>query len=74
MSVSINVGLIDRVLRLGISVVLFYLALFYPSTSSDAVTSYTLIAVAAINAVVALIGICPIYLLIGVNTHNSESE
>lgn len=68
MSAKINVGLIDRILRLGISVVLFYLALFFPATSQDAMTSYILIAAGVINTVVALIGICPVYMLIGVST------
>lgn len=75
MSAKINVGVIDRILRLGISVVLFYLALFYPVTSQDVMTSYILIAAGVINTVVALIGVCPVYMLIGVSTASrTEAE
>ena len=74
MSAKTNVGLIDRILRLGISGALFYLALFYPATSQDAMTSYILLAAGVINTVVALVGICPVYMLIGINTAKLESE
>lgn len=75
MSAKVNVGLVDRVLRLGISGVLFYLALFFEPTSQDAVTSYILIGAGVVNTVVALVGICPVYMLIGVSTADrSETE
>ncbi|MDH5785312.1 MAG: DUF2892 domain-containing protein [Chromatiales bacterium] len=74
MSNKVNVGLLDRILRLGISGILFYLAFFFPPTAQDAMSSYILIAAGVINAVVALIGICPVYMLIGVNTANNKSE
>lgn len=68
MSTKINVGVIDRVLRLGVSVVLFYLAFFFPATADDTMVQSILIGVGAIFTVVALIGICPVYMLIGVST------
>ena len=71
MAGKVNVGLFDRVIRLGVSAVLFYLALVFPATSQDAMTSYILITAGVINTVVALIGICPVYMLIGVNTAKS---
>ena len=74
MSAKTNVGLIDRILRLGISVVMFYLALFYPATSQDAMTSYILIAAGVVNTIVPLIGICPVYMLIGISTAKTDSE
>lgn len=72
MSMKSNVGLIDRMLRLGVSMILFYLAFYFPATASDVVTSYTLVAMGAINAIVALIGICPVYLMIGVKTNRAS--
>jgi hypothetical protein len=72
MSTKTNVGMIDRALRLSLSVILFYLALFYPVTSQDMMTSYILIGAGVINTVVALIGICPVYMLIGINTAKTE--
>ncbi len=74
MSAKTNVGFIDRILRLGISAVMFYLALFYPATSQDAMTSYILIAAGVVNTIVPLIGVCPVYMLIGISTAKPESE
>ncbi len=74
MSDKTNVGLVDRILRLGISVVLFYLALFFPATSQDTMTSSILLVVAVVNTIVPLIGICPVYMLIGISTAKSDSE
>lgn len=68
MSIKINVGVLDRLLRLAVSAVLFYLALYYPATADDSVTSVTLLVAVAINSLVALIGICPVYMALGVNT------
>ena len=64
-----NVGFFDRLIRLGISVVFFYLAFSYPDTSNDVVTSSVLVAIGVINTMVAVIGICPVYLMIGVKTN-----
>jgi hypothetical protein len=74
MSVKRNVGLVDRLIRLGISLILFYLALLFPATAEDVVTSYVLLAAGAINMIVALIGVCPVYLAIGINTAKPQSH
>jgi hypothetical protein len=71
-SIQSNVGLGDRLLRLGISLILFYLAFYFPATAEDVVTSYVLLAVVVINTLVALIGVCPVYLAIGINTAKSR--
>lgn len=71
MSMRTNVGLVDRLIRLGISLILFYLAFLFPATAEDVLASYILLAVGVINTVVALIGICPIYMAIGINTAKS---
>ncbi len=68
-----NVGLIDRIIRLLISAPLFYLALYFPMTAEDTVASYTLLAVGAVNTIVALIGVCPVYMAIGVNTAKPQA-
>ena len=68
MSVTTNVGVVDRLLRFALSAVLFYLALYFPATAEDGITSVTLLLVAAINTLVALLGICPVYMALGVNT------
>lgn len=74
MSVKTNVGLIDRIIRLGVSVALFYLALYFPATAEDMVASYILLAAGVVNTIVALIGICPVYMAIGVNTARQTTE
>ncbi len=71
MSAKTNVGLIDRIIRLGISAALFYLALYFPMTAEDMMTSYILLASGVVNAVVAIIGVCPVYMAIGIKTVKS---
>jgi hypothetical protein len=68
MALQRNVGLIDGILRTGISLIMFYLAFFYPDTAQDPVTASILGIIGAINLIVALVGICPVYLLTDINT------
>jgi len=73
-SEKFNVGLVDRILRLGISAILIYLALYYPLTAEDPLTSYVLLAMGVLNGVVAVIGICPVYMLIGIKTNGARGN
>lgn len=74
MSIERNVGVVDRLIRLAVSGVLFYFALYYPATANDPVTFYVLSAMGAINTVAALAGICPVYLALGVSTNKTVDE
>lgn len=74
MSIERNVGLLDRIARLGVSVALFYFAFFYPATANDPISFYVLLAMGAINTLAALVGICPVYLALGVSTNKADAE
>ena len=69
-----NMSYIDRLLRLGVSAICFFLALYYRPVASDMLISYTVIAVGVINGAVSLIGLCPVYMLVGINTNKSENN
>lgn len=64
---SINMGKLDRIARLVISVILLLLA-FGTSALGSGLLFWIALIVAVIFAVTALIGNCPLYRLIGVNT------
>ncbi len=74
MSDKRNVGVIDRVIRLGVSGALFYFALYFPATANDSLSFFILLAMALINTVAALIGICPVYMALGIRTNRNAEE
>lgn len=60
-----NIGNIDRVFRLVIPVIVILLTFFKVVTGT---LGLIFLIVAAILAVTSLIGICPLYSLLGINT------
>ncbi|NIZ09916.1 DUF2892 domain-containing protein [Pseudooceanicola sp. HF7] len=62
-----NMGLVDRLLRAALAVVLLVLALGTPLLSS-ALLFWGTIVVALIFGVTALIGVCPLYRPFGIKT------
>lgn len=60
-----NMGMIDRVLRLVVSVVLAYL---YFSGTVEGTLGIVLIAAAAIFTLTAIVSFCPIYTILGLST------
>lgn len=67
-----NVGRLDQILRLGISLVLIYIGFIDDRFVSDPISSTILGAIGIINAIVALIQHCPAYTLAGINTLRKE--
>lgn len=66
-----NVGTLDKAIRVLIAIIAFYLA--YTNQFGTTV-SYILYAVAAIMVVVALVGFCPLYPLLGLNSSDKKKE
>lgn len=62
---SRNVGNVDRAIRLGIAVLLLYLGL---GVYAGSTLGIILAIVALIPLATALVGTCPLYTLLGVNT------
>lgn len=67
-----NVGRLDQILRLGISLILIYLGFVDELLISDPLSSSILGAIGILNAIVALAQHCPVYSLAGINTLKKE--
>lgn len=70
MSLSLNVGGTDRVIRLVLGIVLIALAYFGIFTGTAAIVAYV---VGAIAIVTGLVNFCLLYLPFGINTRKSKS-
>lgn len=73
MKIERNIGTLDRVLRLGISGAMVYFG-FFSTYISDHLSGMALGIFGAANVVVALVGFCPLYRLIGINTHTHRPQ
>ncbi len=62
---SANVGSADKIIRFVIAAVAVILAI---ATGPSAILGIILFIVAAVMVLTALVGVCPLYKLIGVNT------
>lgn len=66
---EINVGMIDRVLRAVLGLVLLYLAFFSGLAAFDTgLLKYAAAAVGVVMLVVAAVRICPVYSVLGIKT------
>ncbi len=63
-----NIGQLDSILRIGISSVLIYISLIDTAFVADPLSSGILAFAGLGNLLVALIRICPLYTLTGINT------
>ncbi len=69
-----NMGRIDQVLRLGISIVLIYVGFVDQELINDHLTSMIAGIIGIVNLLSALIGICPLYSITGINTCHKEGK
>jgi len=63
-----NIGLLDRILRIGISSILVYISLIDTEFIADPLSSGILAFIGLANLFVALAGFCPLYTVTGINT------
>lgn len=74
MALQCNIGGIDRILRVGISLLMIYFGFINDTIIADQVASTILGTLGLASMFVAAIGICPLYFIIGFNTCSSEDE
>ena len=67
---SINVGGMDRMIRVVIGLALLALGLFHVFTGTAAIVAYVVAAVAIITGIVRF---CPAWALFGINTSGSQA-
>ncbi len=70
-----NVGRLDQVLRIGISLGLLYIGFIDRTLVGDSFSATILGVVGVLNLLVALSRICPLYSLVGIDTcHTTHRE
>lgn len=74
MTVKQNIGGFDRILRIGISLVMVYFGFINESIITDEVAGSILGIFGLASLLVAVIGVCPLYSVIEFNTCNSKDE
>ena len=62
-----NVGRLDQLLRVGISLGLIYVGFVNEKIIVDELSSYVIGIIGVLNLVVALVGFCPLYVVAGIN-------
>ena len=68
MKIKQNIGMLDRVFRIGICGAMIYLGFFEHSIVTDEVARIILGVFGCIMLLTALVGNCPLYEVIGLNT------
>lgn len=63
-----NIGWVDMLFRIILSLIMIYFGFIDNSVIDDEVARMMLGIIGSISMLIALIGICPFYLLIGYNT------
>ena len=66
-----NMGTIDKAVRLVVAAIII---LLYFTNLISGTLAVVLLVVAAILAITSLIGICPLYMLFGINTLSKKSN
>lgn len=75
LSISKNIGHIDQIFRLGISLSMIYFGFFDLSLIQDEFSATIVGIFGSLNLIVALIQFCPLYAVVGINTYcQSKSE
>jgi len=69
-----NLGLIDRILRIGIGLTMTYAGFVNQSLVADDVARMALGLMGSFMITIALIGVCPMYSLIGFSTATQQVD
>ncbi|PPS39134.1 DUF2892 domain-containing protein [Chroococcidiopsis sp. TS-821] len=65
-----NVGLLDRLIRLVVASVLFYLGFLYSGTA----LGIGLVVVGSVSLVTAMVGFCGLYRFLGIRTNQPNQQ
>lgn len=68
-----NIGRLDQVLRIGISIGLIYVSVIDEQFILDPLSSYIIAAIGVINMVFALIQYCPLYCFVDIDTRHNKN-
>lgn len=68
MKLAKNIGILDMILRIGISAFLGYISLIDTKFVADPISSGVFAVLGLANLIVAVIRYCPLYARIGLNT------
>ena len=71
---KINVGRLDQVLRVGISLILIYVGFIDSSLIEDSLSSNIIGTIGVLNLIVALSRFCPLYVIAGINTCQTDKK
>ena len=63
-----NVGLVDKIARILISIAILYFGYIQKTQIGDDISGYGFMLFGFIFLTVALVGYCPLYSLVGINT------
>jgi len=63
-----NMGLIDRLIRIAVGILLIYLGAINADIIMNTVVRYCLVGFGVINVATSIIAICPMYKLIDIST------
>ena len=63
-----NVGRLDQLLRVGISLGLIYVGFINDQIIADVLSSYVIGSIGILNIIVAFAGFCPLYVVAGIDT------
>jgi hypothetical protein len=74
MSIKKNVGLADRILRLGASLMMIYFGFIDKTAIPDQLASILLGGFGIIIFLTAIFSMCPLYNLIGISTYDNHDE
>lgn len=69
-----NVGRLDQILRIGISLAMIYFGFFDHSLIQDTFSARVVGILGALNLIVALARFCPLYAVAGINTASNCSD
>jgi len=69
-----NVGRLDQIIRTGISLGLIYVGIIDEKMIHDPLSSNIIGIIGALNLNVAIIRICPLYILTGIDTCSDEEK
>jgi len=71
---KINVGRIDQILRIGISLILIYIGFIDEEFIYDPLSSNTIGTIGVILLIVAVVRICPMYVITDINTCQKKKQ
>lgn len=63
-----NMGRLDQLLRVGISLGLIYVGFVNERIIPDVLSSYVIGSIGVLSLIIALFGFCPLYVVAGINT------